>query len=102
MPPYHVVRKVKLVSESEVEPLLTFPCRYPIKAFGKAEADFVAIVLNIVTNHADTIYHEDTQTRASHGGKYTAVTLYIEATSREQVTAISADLVAHPKVIMAL
>ena len=87
---------------SESEPLLTYPCRYPIKAFGKTTDDFQAVVTDIVSKHAETIYHDDTQVRPSSSNKFTAITLFIEATSAEQVTAISADLVAHPQIIMAL
>ena len=35
------------------ETLLEFPCAFPIKAMGRAEADFEALVVQIVRRHAE-------------------------------------------------
>jgi len=82
--------------------LLQFPCRFPIKAMGPADADMEAIVLEIVGRHAPGLDVTATRVRASSGGKWVAVTVVIEAESRAQLDAIYQDLTAHESVVWAL
>lgn len=81
---------------------LIFPCVFPIKAMGNASDDFDAVVVSIVRRHAPNLSEGAVKTRASAGGKYLAVTVTIEATSRAQLDAIYQDLVACERVLMAL
>ena len=87
---------------SESESLLEFPCQFPIKAMGKSRDDFDAIVVEIIRRHVPDIREGAVTSRPSKGGNYTAVTVVIEATSREQLDAIYLGLTACPDVLMAL
>lgn len=81
---------------------LRFPCRFPIKAMGRAGSGVEAEVLAIVARHAPGTGADAMTTRPSSGGKWVAVTITIEATSRAQLDAIYRDLTAHDLVAYAL
>lgn len=81
---------------------LVFPCVLSIKAMGLAEPDFELLVVELVRNHCPNLSEAAVTTRPSKGGKYLAVSVLIEARSREQMDAIYLELSAHPKVLMAL
>lgn len=86
----------------EQETLLEFPCRFPIKAAGKAGDDFDNLVLEIVRRHAPDFNQGAVSTRNSSGGKWVSVTVVIEATSKAQLDAIYRELSAHERVVWAL
>ena len=79
-----------------------FPCRFPIKAMGLADTDFDGLVISIVRRHVPRLPEDAVSYRSSRGGKYLAVTVVIEATSREQLDAIYQDLSANERILMAL
>ncbi|KXX64585.1 YbeD family protein [Marichromatium gracile] len=89
------------MSDSE-ETLLEFPCRFPIKAMGRASEDFQTLVVDIVERHAPGVEATAISTRPSNGGKWLAVTVTIEAHSKAQLDAIYAELTAHERVVWAL
>lgn len=84
------------------ETLLEFPCRFPIKAVGKANKDFDTLVVQIVRRHAPDLNEGAVTLRESSGGKWVSVTVTIEATGKDQLDAIYRDLSAHAKVVWAL
>ena len=86
------------------ETLLEFPCRFPIKAMGRANGSFEAIVVQIVRKHAELWQEEERPVRTvpSSAGNYVSVTVIIEATSRDELDAIYQDLTDCPDVLMAL
>jgi putative lipoic acid-binding regulatory protein len=84
------------------ETLFQFPCAFPIKAVGRADGDFEALVVEIVTRHAPGWDRATLSVRGSSGGKWVSVTLTIEATSRAQLDAIYQDLSTHARVVWAL
>jgi putative lipoic acid-binding regulatory protein len=84
------------------ETLLEFPCRFPIKAMGRAGEAFQAIVTHIVRNHAELWPGEPVRSNLSRNGNYVAVTLVVRATSQAQLDAIYQDLTDSPDVLMAL
>lgn len=90
--------------DPDKETLLEFPCRFPIKAMGRADAEFEALVVRIVRRHAELWAGDDlpVSSNPSRTGKYSGVTVVIEATSREQLDAIYQDLTDCPEVLMAL
>lgn len=87
---------------NDQDTLLEFPCRFPIKAMGKDEDEFVAHVLNLVTPHFPEISEQDIKTRQSNGGKYISVTITVTATSKLQLDAIYYALTDSDRVLMAL
>jgi len=81
---------------------LKFPCKFPIKAMGKAGCELDITVVEIVRRHAPDLTEGSIRTRASGQGNYLSVTVVINATSREQLDAIYQDLVDCEDVLMAL
>ncbi len=90
-----------MMLRDQASPLI-FPCRFPIKAMGLAGSDFDLLVADIVRRHAPDLAEDAVKTRPSRGGKYLAVTVTIEATSRGQLDAIYQDLTGHERVVIAL
>jgi putative lipoic acid-binding regulatory protein len=86
----------------ERETLLEFPCSFPVKAMGRAEEDFDALVVELVRRHVPDLRENAVVSRPSKGGKWVSVTVTIQATSQEQVDAIYRSLADHEKVVMAL
>lgn len=82
--------------------LLEFPCRFPIKAMVRAGEDAVAQVIAAVERHAGRLPQEAITLRASRNGNYTAVTVVIEADSKDQLDAIYRELTGLDVVEVAL
>ena len=84
------------------EPLLQFPCAFPIKAVGKAGENFEERVVAIVRRHAPELRETAVVSRPSKGVRFTAVTVHVMAESQAQLDAIYGELSTSPEVIMAL
>ena len=69
---------------------------------GRADADIGAVVVEIVRRHAPGFDETRVALRTSSAGKWMAVTLTIEATSKAQLDAIYSDLTAHKHIVWAL
>jgi putative lipoic acid-binding regulatory protein len=69
------------------ETLLEFPCRFPIKAMGKAGEDFDALVVQLVRRHVPDLNEAAVTLRQSSGGKWVSVTVVVEATSKKHLPA---------------
>ena len=82
--------------------VLEFPCAFPIKAIGKAEADFRQLVIEIVRRHAPELSTRQVSVRESSGGKWLSVTLVILAQSQLQIDAIYRDLSSHERIAWTL
>ena len=90
-------------SESgQQESLLEFPCKFPVKAMGKNEDGFQALITDIVLSHASLCKGEEVTAKPSSTGKYLSVTVTVEATSKAQLDSIYQDLTACERVVMAL
>ena len=90
------------MSENTQETLFKFPCQFPIKAMGKNSGELELIVIDIVGRHAPDTQRHKVVAKPSKDGNYLAVTVTIEASSKQQLDAIYQDLVDHPHVLMAL
>ena len=89
-------------SYEDVKDLLSYPARVHIKAVGAHSARFEALVHSIVGKYIDPEHLLATSTRASRGGKYLAVTITINAQSREQLDSIYQELSSCEDVLIAL
>ncbi len=85
-----------------VETLLEFPCKFPVKVIGHAVDGFEALVTGIVLAHAEQYEGVGVTTNTSGAGRYLAVTVTIEATSKDQLDRIYQDLSDCEQVRMAL
>lgn len=86
----------------ERETLLEFPCRFPVKAMGRDENGFEALVTGIVLKYATPFEGELVTTNLSSTGKYLSVTVTIEALSKDQLDKIYHALTDCEQVLMAL
>ena len=86
----------------EQESPLKFPCRFPIKAMGRALPGFADQVVEIVNNHVPYIPEHAISSNPSKNGNYISVTVMITATSRAQLDDIYRELTACENVLMAL
>ena len=84
------------------ETLLEFPCKFPVKAMGRDEDGFEALVTNIILSHAEIYAGEPVTTNSSSSGKYLSVTVTIEALSKAQLDQIYQDLTDCEQVLVAL
>ncbi len=82
--------------------LLEFPCAFDVKAMGKPDGDFRALVASLVGAHVPELGDKDVSENASSGGKYVAVTVRVQAQSRAQLDAIYQSLTDEPRVLVAL
>jgi uncharacterized protein len=83
-------------------PLLSFPTDYPIKVIGRPSAEFRARVHAIVLRHVPAIEASHVSEHLSKNGNYLSISYAIRADSREQMTALAADLTACPDVLLVI
>jgi len=84
------------------ESLLEFPCKFPIKAMGRAEIGFEELVTEIILRHAEICDGVATTTNPSGSGNFVSITVTIEATSKPQLDSIYEDLTDCEQVLVAL
>lgn len=87
---------------SEQETLLEFPCKFPVKAMGRSEDGFEAMVTNIILTHAEVYMGEVITINPSSSGNFVSVTVTIEARSKTQLDQIYQDLTDCEQVLVAL
>lgn len=97
-----IIPDLQAIPTMSEDTLLEFPCRFPIKAMGKTDLELDLLVIEIVRRHVADINESAVTTRPSKDGNYIAVTVIIEASSKQQLDAIYQDLTDHPHVLMAL
>ena len=79
-----------------------FPCRFPIKVFGREDEAFVSDAREIIERHAGRLSEDRISRRASRNARFLAVTFTIDARSREQLDEIYRELSACDEILMAL
>lgn len=85
------------------EELLTFPCRFPVKAMGLNEDQFAAHVEQLIKQHIDDPDDQvEVSYQLSRTERYLSVTVTLTATSRKQMDTIYYALTADERVLMAL
>ena len=82
--------------------VMQFPCEIAVKAMGKADSDFEAIVVEIIRRHVPDLGEGSVSSKPSSKGNYIAVTVRVNAVSRAQMDALYEELSAHEAVAMAL
>jgi len=86
----------------ERDTLLEFPCKFPLKAMGRNNPGFQALVEKIVLVHAEIHADVPVTTNPSGSGNYLSVTVTIEARSKAQLDRIYQDLTDCGQVMVAL
>lgn len=86
----------------EQETLFEFPCEFPLKIMGQANASLAQAVVEVVLRHAADFDAATMEMRASSGGKYVSLTCTINATSKAQLNALYRELSGHTLVKIVL
>ena len=89
-------------NQEQADTLLRFPCAFPIKVFGPHHEEFAEKVTAVVAQHVNNDTSMDVTTNASSQGRYLAVTITIEAQSKQQLDSIYLALNACEFVTMTL
>jgi hypothetical protein len=82
--------------------LLSFPCAFPIKVMGVQSDTFEQEIVTLARNYAPDLADDAVHCRPSSKGNYLALTLTIQAQSREQIDNIYRALTARSDVKMVL
>ena len=90
------------MTDTENKPLMEFPCEFALKVMGKTHADFEACVSEIVSRHVPDLNDKQIKIRPSGKGNYSAITVTIQAQSKDHLDKIYIELTAHELVLMAL
>jgi putative lipoic acid-binding regulatory protein len=84
------------------ETLLEFPCRFPIKIMVRSDVEAQPLVMEVVAPHTESLSADDIVVRSSKEGKFLAITVHVEATSKAQLDTIYQALTDHEHVLMSL
>ena len=82
--------------------LLSFPCDYPIKVFGRSGQGLLESITAIFKKHIPELTDNAFHSKNSAQGKYFSITVLIQATSKNQVDDLYQELTAHPGILMVL
>jgi hypothetical protein len=89
------------MTEPEASPY-DFPVDIPLRVMGRNDADFAALVLDLVGPHVPGLSETALRFRPSSGGKYVSITVTCRVESRAQLDAIFLALSSHERVLMVL
>ena len=84
------------------ETLLQFPCSFPIKLMGRADAGFSDVAVRLIERHVGEISKIQIQTTTSRNGIFLSLTITIDAQSQEQLDNIYNDISNQEDVLLAL
>ena len=84
------------------DPVMTFPCSFPIKLMGRETDEFRQTARELVEKHTAPLDDDAIESALSRNGRFVSVTITVIAESREQLDNIYRDATAHDDVIMAL
>ncbi len=73
-------------------PKIEFPCSYPIKVLGRANTQFRPIILHVFERHSPGFDQTTITAKSSRGGTFISLTITIEATGPDQLSALHSDL----------
>lgn len=84
------------------EPLIQYPCDFPIKVMGKTAPEFLPAVVHIAKQFDPSFQEESIEQRPSREGNYLGLTITMHVHSREQLDEIYRTLSTHPLVSVVL
>ena len=82
--------------------LLEFPCDFPLKIMGAADAGFAEAIAAVVVRHAPDFDAATIEMRPSKAGNYLSLTCTVRAVSQQQLDALYLELTSNPKVKVVL
>jgi uncharacterized protein len=84
------------------EPLLQFPCDFPIKVMGARVDGFANAICSLVKEHDPSFDPATLEMRPSKNGNYLGLTVTVRALSQEQLDGLYRALTQHPMVKVVL
>jgi len=84
------------------DPLLSFPCKLPVKVLGRNDTTFRSAVNRIVRRHYADFDSANVTEQHSRNSAYLSLTFMISAASREEVDALYRELTASDEIMMVL
>ena len=73
-------------------PKIEFPWSYPIKVLGRTNEQFHPTIMGVFECHAPGFDQTTITAKSSSGGLFTSLTITIEATGPDQLSALHSDL----------
>ncbi len=83
-------------------PVLIFPTDYPIKVIGRPSPEFRARIHAIVLRHVPALEASHVTEHLSKNGNYLSISYALRAESREQMSALAADLKGCAEVLLVI
>jgi len=83
---------------TRINPLIEFPCVFPIKIMGVTDDGFAQTIGEVVKQHDPSFDIATLEIRASAKGNYLGLTATVNATSQEQLDKLYIALSSHPMV----
>ena len=80
------------------EPLIDFPCRYPIKIIVATGGRHIAEVIDIVRCHSPKVSPDDINSRSSRGDNFVSLRVNFWAEGEGHLKVLYQELLAHQAV----
>lgn len=80
------------------EPLIEFPCRYPIRIIVVTGEGHTAQVIEIVRRHSPKVSPDDINSRPSRGDKFVSLRVNLWAEGESHLQGLYDELLAHEAV----
>jgi uncharacterized protein len=87
---------------TDKEPLIEFPCNFPIKIIGKKTAYFATEISEITRKHFPNTPDEVIVSKESQKGNYLSITITVYVHNKETLDALYLELTKHPDTKMVL
>lgn len=81
-----------------IDELYEFPCAYVIKAIGEDDGGLEDLVRGIISGRLEPLADVQIQTRPSSTGRYSTISVTIQAESRQQLEEIYSELSSQPSI----
>lgn len=91
-----------LKQSDDLTPVMQFPMMFPIKVMGLNTPDFPATICQLATNHFSDFDAKTMTINLSRTKKYKALSIVVNAQSKEQLDDFYRALTSHPMVKVAL
>ncbi len=82
--------------EENAEPLLVFPCEFPLKVVGINSPDFIEQILSVIKKYDPAVDLSKLKEKGSAKGNYLSLSITVNMPSQEVLDSLYRELVDHP------
>ncbi len=82
--------------EENAEPLLVFPCEFPLKVVGINTPDFIDQILSIIKKYDPAFDPSKLKEKGSAKGNFLALSITVNMPSQKVLDSLYRELVDHP------